>query len=47
LKIPPIIFLLGVIKDITEIEEIAGGMKGVKNCNDSTSSLFFAKEFMV
>jgi hypothetical protein len=37
------------IKDITETEEIAGGMKGVKNCNDSTSpsSLFFTKEFVV
>jgi hypothetical protein len=35
------------IKDITETNETAGCMKGVKNSNDSTSPLFFTKEFVV
>jgi hypothetical protein len=37
------------IKDIIETKETAGGMKGVKNCNDfaSPSPLFFTKEVVV
>jgi hypothetical protein len=35
-------------KDITETKETAGGMKGVKDSNDSTSPspFSFMKEFM-
>jgi hypothetical protein len=39
----------GQYKYIIETKEIVGGMKGVKDSNDSVSPspLFFAKEFMV
>jgi hypothetical protein len=39
----------GQYKYITETKEIVGGMKGVKDSNDSVSPspLFFAKEFVV
>jgi hypothetical protein len=41
--------LEGQYKDITETKETAGGTKGIKDSNDSTSpsSLFFIKGFVV